>query len=352
MTTTIPNVEHVPNNNTSVTPVAREYEADVVVDARDETAEDVVTLTLREIRHHPLPRWEPGAHVDLLLPDGLTWQYSLCGDPADHHLWRIGVLRERPGPGGSAYVHDRLYAGTPIRVRGPRNHFPLLPSPRYLFIAGGIGITPIMPMIAAAEAAGAKWDLVYGGRRRLSMAFLNELAGYGHHVTVWPQDETGLLDLDSLLGTPRADTLIYCCGPEPLLGAVEERSTSWPGGSLRTERFTAKPLTAPVLGESFEVVLQQSGLDAWPGGVARIDTQARASSSAFHAAVNAGEQRAGHADGPPRPRRRDRWALLSQSRRPGHQLRTALGEPRSLPVKPLLSLVGRTGYGAAASGIS
>lgn len=92
------------------------------------------------------------------------------------------------------------------------------------------------------------------------MAFLNELAGYGHHVTVWPQDETGLLDLDSLLGTPRADTLIYCCGPEPLLGAVEERSTSWPGGSLRTERFTAKPLTAPVLGESFEVVLQQSGL--------------------------------------------------------------------------------------------
>lgn len=261
MTTTIPNVEHVPNNNTSVTPVAREYEADVVVDARDETAEDVVTLTLREIRHHhPLPRWEPGAHVDLLLPDGLTRQYSLCGDPADHHLWRIGVLRERPGPGGSAYVHDRLYAGTPIRVRGPRNHFPLLPSPRYLFIAGGIGITPIMPMIAAAEAAGAKWDLVYGGRRRLSMAFLNELAGYGHHVTVWPQDETGLLDLDSLLGTSRADTLIYCCGPEPLLGAVEERSTSWPGGSLRTERFTAKPLTAPVLGESFEVVLQQSGL--------------------------------------------------------------------------------------------
>ncbi len=168
MTTTIPNVEHVPNNNTSVTPVAREYEADVVVDARDETAEDVVTLTLREIRHHPLPRWEPGAHVDLLLPDGLTRQYSLCGDPADHHLWRIGVLRERPGPGGSAYVHDRLYAGTPIRVRGPRNHFPLLPSPRYLFIAGGIGITPIMPMIAAAEAAARNgtWSTAAAGACR------------------------------------------------------------------------------------------------------------------------------------------------------------------------------------------
>ena len=118
-------------------------------------------------------------------------------------------------------MHDRLRAGDLVRVRGPRNNFALAPSPRYLFIAGGIGITPILPMVAAAEAAGADWRLVYGGRQRASMAFLDELAGYGDRVTVCPQDETGLLDLAALLGTPQPDTLVYCCGPEPLLDAVE-----------------------------------------------------------------------------------------------------------------------------------
>ena len=113
-----------------------------------------------------------------------TRQYSLCGDPADHHLWRLGILRDADGGGGSRYVHDRLRAGDAVRVRGPRNNFPLAPSPRYLFIAGGIGITPILPMIAAAEAAGADWRLVYGGRTAASMAFLDELAAYGDRVTV------------------------------------------------------------------------------------------------------------------------------------------------------------------------
>ncbi|WP_214368799.1 PDR/VanB family oxidoreductase [Pseudonocardia sp. H11422] len=258
--TPLAHVEQVQHHRTGVTVVASEYEADVVVEARDETAEDVVTLTLREVGDHPLPRWEPGAHVDLLLGHGLARQYSLCGDPADHHVWRFGILREPGGRGGSAYVHEKLHPGTRARIRGPRNHFPLIASPHYLFIAGGIGITPILTMVAAAEAAGADWELVYGGRRRASMAFLDELTAYGDRVTIAPQDETGLLDLDGLLGTSRADTLVYCCGPEPLLAAVEQRCASWPAGSLHVERFTAKPLTEPVLRGSFEVVLQQSEL--------------------------------------------------------------------------------------------
>ena len=231
-----------------------------MVEVREQTTDDVVTLTLRAADDRPLPRWEPGAHIDLLLPDGLNRQYSLCGDPADRCHWRIGVLREPAGRGGSAHVHDRLHAGTPARVRGPRNHFPLAPSPRYLFIAGGIGITPILPMIAAAEAAGADWELVYGGRTRGSMSYLDELARHGDRITVRPQDEYGLLDLDGLLGTPRPDTLVYCCGPEPLLLAVEARCASWPKGSLHVERFTAKPLTEPVRTGAFEVELRQSGL--------------------------------------------------------------------------------------------
>jgi ferredoxin-NADP reductase len=246
---------------TTVTPVGGEYEADAVVESRYEAAEDVVVLTLRESGGHPLPRWEPGAHIDLLLPaPGGTGarQYSLCGDPADQYEWRLGVLREPDGSTGSAHVHDALHPGTQVRVRGPRNHFPLLPSPRYLFIAGGIGITPILTMVAAAESAGAEWELVYGGRRRASMAFLDELTDA--RVTIRPQDETGLLDLDGLLGTPRPDTLVYCCGPEPLLAAVEELCASWPAGSLRIERFAPKPLAEPALAGSFEVELAQSGL--------------------------------------------------------------------------------------------
>jgi ferredoxin-NADP reductase len=255
-----PNIESVAHRTTTVTLVASEFEADVRVETKQEVSDGVVALTLREVGDHPLPPWAPGAHVDLLLDHAPTRQYSLCGDAADHHVWRLGVLRGPDGRGSSLYVHDRLQAGATIRIRGPRNNFPLVDSPRYLFIAGGIGITPILPMIAAAEAAGADWRLVYGGRRRTSMAFLDELARYGDRVTVCPQDEAGLLDLDALLGTPAPDTLVYCCGPEPLLAAVESRCASWPPRSLHVERFTAKPVTEPVRTDAFEVHLAQREL--------------------------------------------------------------------------------------------
>ncbi|RBY83879.1 ferredoxin [Geodermatophilus sp. TF02-6] len=261
-------VETVQHRTTSMTVVTSEFEADVRVEDKRSVADGVVGLTLRSVGDTPLPPWEPGAHVDLLLDDPAlegapTRQYSLCGDPADHHVWRVGVLREPESRGTSSSVHDRLQAGDVVRVRGPRNNFPLVDSPRYLFVAGGIGITPILPMIAAAEAAGADWRLVYGGRRRASMAFLDELTRYGDRVTVCPQDEVGLLDLDTLLGTPQEDTRVYCCGPEPLLAAVEQRCApglpgGWPAGSLHVERFSARPLTEPVRSEAFEVVLRQS----------------------------------------------------------------------------------------------
>ena len=244
----------------SLTVVNREFEADVRVESKQEVADGVVTLTLRETSGSPLPRWSPGAHVDLILDGVPTRQYSLCGDPADRCRWRLGILRDADGGGGSRFVHDRLRAGDTVRVRGPRNKFGLVGSHRYLFIAGGIGITPILPMIAAAHSAGADWQLLYGGRRRASMAFLDELGRYGGRVTVAPQDETGLLDLDSLLGTSQPDTLVYCCGPEPLLAAVEERCRAWPPRSLHVERFSARPLTAPVRAEAFEVELARSEL--------------------------------------------------------------------------------------------
>ena len=255
-----PHLEAVRHRTTTVTLAGREFETDVRVDGKQLVADGVVALTLREADGHPLPRWEPGAHVDLVIDGVHTRQYSLCGDVNDSDTWRLGILRDPNGSGASLYVHDRLTAGDIVRVRGPRNNFPLVDSPRYLFIAGGIGITPILPMIAAAEAADAEWELVYGGRQRASMAFLDELAVHGDKVAVRPQDETGLLDLDSLLEQPRVGTKVYCCGPEPLLAAVEQRCTGWPKGSLHVERFAAKPLTEPVRRESFEVHLAQSAL--------------------------------------------------------------------------------------------
>jgi ferredoxin-NADP reductase len=229
------------------------------VDRRATGAEGVVVLDLRDPAGADLPEWQPGAHVDLRLPGGLTRQYSLCGDPADRSVWRIGVLREPESRGGSRHVHEELHEGAEVDVRGPRNHFPLVPAPRYLFIAGGIGITPILPMIAAADGAGARWELHYGGRSRRSMAFLESLEQISGHLTLHPQDEVGLIDLDALLGTPQPDTLVYCCGPEPLLVAVEQRCADWPAGALHLERFAPKDVGEPVLTGAFEVELALTG---------------------------------------------------------------------------------------------
>ncbi|MER6340665.1 PDR/VanB family oxidoreductase [Streptomyces tendae] len=235
------------------------YEAELVVARRETAADGVLVLTLRHPLDARLPAWEPGAHVDVVLGPGLERQYSLCGDPADGAEWRIAVLRERDGRGGSAYVHGELRAGDEVRVRGPRNNFRLEPAPRYRFVAGGIGITPLLPMLAAAEEAGAEWTLLYGGRSRARMAFTQELARYGDRVTIVPEDESGLLDLASVLDDLSPDTLVYCCGPGPLMDAVEARC---PAGSLRVERFRPKETAAgaPSEGEAeFEVVLARSG---------------------------------------------------------------------------------------------
>jgi ferredoxin-NADP reductase len=258
-TGTRPHVETVQHRTTAVTLAGDEFETDARVAEKRVVADGVVTLVLRDLDDRPFPPWTPGAHVDLLLGEARTRQYSLCGDPADHHAWRLGILREAGGE-SSVHVHDRVQPGDVVRVRGPRNNFPLVESPRYLFIAGGIGITPLLPMIATVDAAGADWSLVYGGRVRSSMAFLVDLARYGDRVSVRPQDEAGLLDLDALLGDPRGDTRVYCCGPEPLLAAVEQRCAAWPPGALHVERFAPKPQGAPARLEAFEVVLAQSEL--------------------------------------------------------------------------------------------
>ena len=229
------------------------------VTGKELVAGDVLTLQLTSPQALRLRDWAPGAHIDLVLPNGMTRQYSLCGDRWDPFTYRVGVLREQSGRGGSAYVHDELEVGDLVGVGGPRNNCALVPSEQYLFVAGGIGITPLLPMVRQAELLGADWRLLYGGRTRTSMAFLDELAGYGERVQVVPQDEFGLLDLPAFLGSPRPGVRIYSCGPAPLLAAMETACAGWPASTLRTERFVGEELGGPVRTAPFEVELARTG---------------------------------------------------------------------------------------------
>ncbi|MFF0290818.1 PDR/VanB family oxidoreductase [Streptomyces sp. NPDC005262] len=240
---------------------APEAELELVVARRTDEADGVVSLALRRADGASLPAWAPGAHIDLLLAPDLVRQYSLCSSPEEAEVWRVAVLLEKDGRGGSLHVHDTLAEGDAVRVRGPRNHFSLERAARYLFIAGGIGVTPIVPMLAEAERLGSAWEMAYGGRTLASMAFRDELVErYDEQVRVRPEDAYGLLDLDALLGDPQPGTLIYCCGPEPLLTAVEERCADWPDGALHLERFTPKELQTPLRDAAFDVELVQSGI--------------------------------------------------------------------------------------------
>ncbi|BDM67785.1 iron-sulfur protein [Streptomyces nigrescens] len=225
---------------------------------RTTEAEGVLRLRLEGT---DLPAWEPGAHVDLVLPSGAVRQYSLCGDPAARGSYTLAVRLVEDGRGGSREVHERLHEGTEVEVRGPRNRFPLADSHAHVFIAGGIGITPILPMVRQAEREGVPWRLLYGGRSRASMPFLAEiekLAGAGaDRVTVVAEDEDGRPDLAALLAGAPPHAAVHCCGPQPLMDAV---AALLPDGlTLHTERFA--PAAPAPAGEErpFEVELRRTG---------------------------------------------------------------------------------------------
>ncbi|MEV1018787.1 PDR/VanB family oxidoreductase [Streptomyces sp. NPDC050264] len=231
----------------------------LLVTRHEEIADGVVTLRLEG---HELPAWQPGAHLDLVLPSGLVRQYSLCGDPEDTSSYTVAtrlIPAGEGGRGGSREVHEQLREGAEVEVRGPRNRFPLTAdAPAHLFVAGGIGITPVLPMLRAAAARGSDWKLLYGGRTRASMPFLEEVeklgAGAGR-VTVVAEDTDGLPDLAAALAATAPDTAVYCCGPEGLMAAVEAALPS--GRTLHLERFA--PRNSADGNGPFEVELRRSG---------------------------------------------------------------------------------------------
>ena len=226
-----------------------------VLERVEPVAEGVVSLVLRGAEG-PLAPWTPGAHVDVALPNWLTRQYSLCGNPADRHSYRVAVRHDRLSRGGSEYVHLFLRTGRTLEVSVPCNKFPLLPAPEYLFLAGGIGITPMVPMLAAAVEAGDSATLVYVGRSVATMPFADELrAVHGDRIRIYATEEHGRPDFAALAAALGPQALVYCCGPSSMLDAAE---AAFDAKRLHIERF--RPAVKEFLpNKPFEVQCVRSG---------------------------------------------------------------------------------------------
>jgi ferredoxin-NADP reductase len=224
-------------------------------------AERIVAVELEGPDGQPLPSWRPGAHIDVALADGIVRQYSLCSRPGAPS-WRLAVLEEESGRGGSQLVHQ-LRVGDVLRVSAPRNNFSLeLGSRRVVFVSGGIGVTPILPMIHAAADAGVDWRMVKLSRSPQSAAFTDEVAQYGHRVHHHFDSIAGTLDLEETLdaiGGDEAD--VYACGPGGLLSALESYASSRAGCVLRVERFSGVPNAALRPGDHSFVVETADGTE-------------------------------------------------------------------------------------------
>ncbi|MGW3566764.1 PDR/VanB family oxidoreductase [Streptomyces sp. NPDC000941] len=229
-------------------------------------ARDVVELRLIRPVGGTLPSWEPGAHVELALPSGLRRAYSLCGDVADTESWTVAVHRVPDGRGGSREIHDTALVGRELEVRGPVNRFPLVPAEGYLLLAGGIGITPLLPMARELTTRGLPWRLVLGARDRSRLAYAEELVALGgDRVLLVPQDEAGLPDLAAELAASPPTHAVYACGPQPMLDAVTALCRAAdPVRTPRLERFAPADSGLPERSGSqsgeFEVVLRRSGV--------------------------------------------------------------------------------------------
>jgi ferredoxin-NADP reductase len=206
----------------------------------------------------PLPDYEPGAHIDVHLPNGLVRQYSLI-NPEQTERYTLGIKRDPASRGGSRCVHDELRVGKALKISAPRNNFALKEDAEHVILfAGGIGITPIWCMVQRLEKLGRSWQLYYACRSRSDTAFLNsleELAGSEFHFD--DESEGKFLDIAAIVGQAPMDAHLYCCGPTPMLAAFEAATANWPREQIHVEYFT--PKQAPDKKGGFVVELARSG---------------------------------------------------------------------------------------------
>lgn len=235
----------------------------LVADVRAE-AKDVITLELRAITGGELPAFSPGAHLDLHLPNGLVRNYSLTNDWRERNRYVVGVGRSADSRGGSSFIHSSIRAGLQIKISAPRNNFPLdEASASFLFIAGGIGVTPIMAMVRWCVANNKPWRLIYAARSRQRTAFYEELCALGaDRVQFHFDDEAGqVLDVAKAIASWNDGESIYCCGPAPLMEAVKALTEDLPSGTARYEWFTVPESDEPQESNSFTVRLERSNVE-------------------------------------------------------------------------------------------
>ncbi len=239
-----------------IKPVRRTRAA--VVTKREFVAPDVVALTLADPGGGLLPSWTPGGHIDVALPSGRRRQYSLCGPPGRRADYRIAIRRIADGGGGSIEMHDAFDLGDTLMFEGPRNAFYLGTAERdVLFVIGGIGVTPILPMLQVARQRGINWRAIYAGRSREYMPLLDEVVSVSpDRVTVWADDEHGrVAAVDDVLADAGPMTAVYVCGPSAMLEAVRLARNEHADAPLHYERFSPPPV---VDGVAFELELARS----------------------------------------------------------------------------------------------
>ncbi|WP_210209942.1 PDR/VanB family oxidoreductase [Pseudolabrys taiwanensis] len=222
-------------------------------------APGVLSLELAAPDGGALPAFEPGAHIDLKLPDGTLRQYSLCGDPNDLSHYRLGI-RAVSGGMSSGYVHRKLRPGDLVTVSAPRNNFPLVEAKHYIFVAGGIGVTPFIPMMREVSAKHGSFTLLYCNKRNEDAPFLNEIKKLGGELSLHASEAGTRLDVAQRLTAVEKDAVIYCCGPEKLMLAVEEATAAWPEGTVHFEWFAPRARPEDEVSGAFEVVCERSGL--------------------------------------------------------------------------------------------
>jgi vanillate O-demethylase ferredoxin subunit len=235
----------------------------VVVRKREEQGDGVAILDLSDPSGQPLPAFEAGAHIDIHVKTGLVRQYSLCGNPTNTGVYRLGVLKDPASRGGSLAVHEYLHEGQEVHISAPRNLFALAPdASRSILIGGGIGITPMIAMAYALESTQSDFELHYCGRSRSRSAFLNELenADFARHVFTHFDDEapSQKLDLPAVLSAAAVGVHAYVCGPAGFMDWVirEALRAGYADDHVHREYFQVE---VDASGAGFEVVAQRSG---------------------------------------------------------------------------------------------
>lgn len=239
---------------------------EVVVKSIHQAAEGIRSIELLRLGGGDLPAFTAGSHIDVHLPNGMVRSYSLTNPQDQVHRYTIAVSRDAASSGGSQFIHDELSAGQRLFISQPRNNFPLVESEQHsVFIAGGIGITPIWSMIQRLAALGRSWELHYACRTRASAAFLDSIrataASSKGSVTATFDHEPARkrLDLSSIVADAPEGSHFYCCGPKGMLEAYAEVTACLPGGKVSAEYFAA-PASVSTASGSFTVVLARKGV--------------------------------------------------------------------------------------------